>query len=174
MTLDQLIESMPDYARDIRLNLSSVLTEEGAPGLTSVQIGRIALAAAYAVREPDLVRALTRKFEPDEASVQAIKAAVAIMAMNNVYYRSKHLSEDTELADLPARLRMNVIGKPGIEKVDFELMCLAVSAIAGCGKCLGAHIHEVRKASVTNDGIHSAIRIAAVINAAAQARSISF
>ena len=65
--------------------------------------------------------------------VESAKAAATIMAMNNVYYRAVHLAENVDLSSMPARLRMNVIGKPGIPKIDFELACLAVSAMTGCG-----------------------------------------
>jgi alkyl hydroperoxide reductase subunit D len=94
------------------------------------------------------------------------------MAMNNVYYRSMHLMEDPELRKLPARLRMNVIGKPGIAKLDYELMSLAVSAVAGCGQCLTAHLSELRKAGMTDEGIQSALKIAAVLQAAKTALAI--
>jgi alkyl hydroperoxide reductase subunit D len=95
------------------------------------------------------------------------------MGMNNIYYRYLHLLEgNDELKKLPARLRMTVIGKPGIEKVNFELYSLAVSAITGCGMCINAHVHEVRKGGIEDLGIQSAVRIAAVANATAQALSI--
>src|SRR5204862_96628 len=76
---------------------------------------------------------------PMLAHVSAAHAAASIMAMNNVYYRFLHLVEDAEYAKLPARLRMNVIGSPGIARADFELLALAVSAINGCGTCVASH-----------------------------------
>ena len=66
----------------------------------------------------------------------AARAAAAIMGMNNIYYRFLHLVEDAEYQTMPARLRMNVIGNPGIDKLDFELLSLAVSAVNGCGLCV--------------------------------------
>jgi alkyl hydroperoxide reductase subunit D len=94
------------------------------------------------------------------------------MAMNNIYYRFTHLVSDKDIAKLPAKLRMNVIGSPGIAKADFELMSLAVSAINGCGMCMDAHVHELAKVGVSKNGIQSTVRIAAVINAAAKAECI--
>jgi alkyl hydroperoxide reductase subunit D len=92
------------------------------------------------------------------------------MGMNNIYNRSLHLLEGSEaLKRLPARLRMTVIGKPGIEKVNFEIYSLAVSAITGCGMCINAHVEEIKKASIDDLGVQSVMRISAVINAAAQA-----
>jgi alkyl hydroperoxide reductase subunit D len=174
MTIEQIKEKIPDFGRDIRLNLDTVLTPEGAPGLEKAQLAGVALACAHATGSKELAEAVASTFSevvtPEVA--EAAKAAATIMAMNNVYYRSIHLAEDAELSRLPARLRMNVIGKPGIPKADFELMSLAVSAINGCGMCIVAHVAEIRKAGVSNEGIQSAIRIGAVLNAVRQALSI--
>jgi alkyl hydroperoxide reductase subunit D len=90
------------------------------------------------------------------------------MGMNNVYYRVLHLVEDPEYAQLPARLRMNVIGNPGIDKVDFELLSLAVSAINGCGTCVASHERQLRKHELTRETVQSAVRIAATVHAVAR------
>ena len=171
MSLADLSSKIPDYGRDIRLNLESVLSPEGAPGLNEIQLATIALASAYATQHPAVIAAVEGHFgelATEELKV-ATKGAATLMAMNNIYYRFIHLTDDKEIGKIPARLRMNLIGKPGIPKVDFELACLAVSAIEGCGMCVNAHIHEVRKAEVSNEGIQSSVRIAAVLNAAKQA-----
>lgn len=168
--VESLKDALGDHAKDIRLNLGTVLTPEGAPDLNQNQILGIALASAYATRNPEVIAAI----KGEAASVlsaeelNAAKAAATVMAMNNVYYRFVHLVHDEEISKLPAKLRMNVIGNPGIAKVDFELYSLAVSAINGCGMCMEAHVHEVVKGGVTKLGAQSAIRIAATLNAAAQ------
>lgn len=171
MTVEALRGTIGDHAKDIRLNLGTVLTPEGAPDLSPNQIAGIALACAYSTRNNDVIAAL----EAEAGAVlsaeekQAAKAAASVMAMNNVYYRFTHLVNDDEITKLPAKLRMNVIGQPGIAKVDFELYCMAVSAINGCGKCMEAHMHELVKAGVSKLGIQSAVRIGAVVSASAQA-----
>lgn len=166
--------SFGEHAKDIKLNLGSVLTEEGAPDLKQNQIYGIALASAYATKSVAVVSAVLREASSLSAEeIHAAKAAATIMAMNNIYYRFNHLVSDKEFSKMPAKLRMNVIGAPGIAKADFELMSLAVSAINGCGMCMDAHVHEVGKAGVSKTGVQSAVRIAAVINAAAQAVAIS-
>ncbi|MBL7664076.1 MAG: carboxymuconolactone decarboxylase family protein [Bacteriovoracaceae bacterium] len=172
MSLDFFKDSLKDYAKDIKLNLSSILTPEGAPGLNESQIWSTALACVYATNN----QPLKEVFESEAVThlapeyIEPAKGAATLMAMNNVYYRFLHLSENKEFSKMPARLRMNFIGKPGIAKVDFELMCLAVSAIAGCGLCINSHIHEVTKAGLSLEGAQSSIRIAAVVNASAQAQ----
>jgi len=167
--MDALRDRIPDYARDLRLNLSSVLTPQGAPGLSESQLWMTALASAIASRNAELARtveaAATEKLEP--VQVEAARAAAAIMGMNNVYYRFLHLVEDDEYAKLPARLRMNVIGSPGVDKADFELMSLAVSAVNGCGKCVSSHERILRQHDLGREAVQSAVRIASVIHAVA-------
>ena len=157
------------------MNLSTVLTEDGAPGLTQTQIFGIALATAYSTKNAALIESMLAVTQSGlgDAEKTAAKSAAIIMAMNNVYYRATHLAMDEELEKLPARLRMNVIGKPGIAKIDFELYSIAISAVNGCGKCISSHVHEVRKAGVSTEAIHSSLRIASVVNAAAQGLSIA-
>lgn len=164
---------IPDFGKDIKLNLQSVVTPEGAPGLTSDQRIGVALASAYSVKSNELISALTHEFSPSQEIIEAAKSAATLMAMNNIYYRFVHLADDKDFSKMPARLRMNVIGKPPIAKLDFEMMSLGISAINGCGMCINAHINEVRKADTSNEGIQSIIRIAAVINAANQALVIA-
>lgn len=175
MGLVELKEKLPDFARDIKLNLESVLTEEGAPGLSRNQIHGVALASAYATNDSRVIDMIVSEsagvLSPE--AVEAAKASATIMAMNNVYYRFIHLSDDKDFGKMPARLRMNVIAKPGIEKLDFELMSLAVSAINGCGLCVNAHVAQIRHAGLSNEGIQSAVRISAIINATKQALIIA-
>jgi alkyl hydroperoxide reductase subunit D len=171
MDLTQLKNLIPDHAKDLKLNLSTVLSPEGAPGLAEHQIAATALASAIAARNPTLLREIEALVVPtlDAAQVTAARAAAAIMGMNNVYYRFVHLVENPDYGTLPAKLRMNVIGNPGVPKTDFELYSLAVSAINGCGACVVAHDKVVRKAGVTAEGVQSAVRIAAVIHGVAVA-----
>lgn len=169
MSISDLKQALPEYAKDIRLNLSSVLKKEGAPGLSQEQVYGIALASAFSADNVEFARQVEAlvKDEVDEATLNAAKAAASIMAMNNVYYRFLHLVGDQEYGRMPANLRMNVIGRPGVEKVDFELYSLAVSAINGCGLCVENHEKALRKADVSREAIQSAVRIAAVVKAAA-------
>lgn len=172
MSIETLKDLVKDYGKDIRINLENVLTAEGAPGLTDTQIFGTFLASAYATKSEKLKEVaeaiVSTRLSAEE--IEGVKAATTIMGMNNIYYRYLHLLEgNEELKKLPAKLRMTIIGKPGIEKVNFELYSLAVSAVEGCGMCINAHVHEVRKGGITDFGIQSAIRIAAVVNGANQA-----
>ncbi|MBL7714190.1 MAG: carboxymuconolactone decarboxylase family protein [Bdellovibrionales bacterium] len=168
-----ITDQLKDYARDTRLNLEALTVPEGAPGLKPEQLAGAALACAYALGSTELATELAQRYQIGEATQEAAKGAAVIMAMNNVYYRSLHLMEDAEVSRLPARLRMNIIGKPGIERLDFEVMCLAVSALAGCGMCLKSHAAELRKGGIEPVGVQSAIRIASVIQSAAAALRIA-
>src|ERR1700676_4373241 len=127
-TLDLIRDSIPDYARDLKLNLGSVLTVAGAPGLNDTQIWAVAVASSIASRN----RAFTRAIEAaageqrDAAPLQAARAAAAIMGMNNIYYRFLHLVEDDEYQAMPARLRMNILANPGFNKLAFRRLSLPV------------------------------------------------
>ena len=166
MSIDALRDQIPDYAKDIRLNLGSLSTETL---LSDQQKWGCFLASALASGNADVIRAIVAetegKLSPEAAT--AAKSAAAIMAMNNVYYRSLHLMSEQTYTTLPAKLRMNVLGNPGVEKVDFELWSIAVSAINGCGMCLDSHEKVVRKAGLSTEQVQAAIRIGAVVNAAA-------
>jgi alkyl hydroperoxide reductase subunit D len=166
MSLDALRDKIPDYAKDIRLNLGTLAAETA---LSDQQKYGAFLASALASRNPAVTRAIGDwvgdKLTGEAAN--AAKAAAAIMAMNNVYYRATHLMSGEEYGRMPAKLRMNVIGSPGVEKLDFELWCLAVSAVNGCGACLDSHEKVVRKAGASAEQVQSALRIAAVVCAAA-------
>lgn len=166
MSLDALKNRIPDYAKDIKLNVSSlgretVLDDQKKYGCF--------LASAYAIGDREVLNDILSEVE-DKLSPEAMngaKAAAAIMGMNNVYYRFVHLASAKDYKTLPAKLRMNVIANPGVDKADFELWSLAVSAINGCGMCIDAHEHELRKAGLTAEQIQAAVRIASVVNAAA-------
>jgi alkyl hydroperoxide reductase subunit D len=169
MTLHDIKSTIPDYAKDLRLNLDSVLSEPGAPGLSTKQIALIALASAISARHEPLVAALAAE-AARSATAQEINGAhtaAAIMAMNNVYYRFTHLVGDPEYQNLRAGLRMNAMANPGCDKIDFELCTLAVSAINGCGKCMDSHEQTLRKHGLSAQAIQSTVRIAAVVHAVA-------
>ncbi|MGH8138628.1 MAG: carboxymuconolactone decarboxylase family protein [Steroidobacteraceae bacterium] len=169
-TLDSIRESLPDYARDLKLNLGSVLTTAGAPGLSDRQIWAVALASAIASRNAPFTRDIEAAAAEhlDAAYLNGARAAAAIMGMNNIYYRFLHLVEDPEYTHMPVRLRMNIIGSPGIDKQDFELLSLAVSAINGCGTCVASHERTLRKHGLGRDAVQSAVRIAATVHAVAR------
>jgi alkyl hydroperoxide reductase subunit D len=167
MSIDALRDLLPAYAKDISLNLSSLASETV---LNEQQKWGCFLASAHAVGVAPVVKAIEAAAQayltPEAAS--AAKAAAAIMGMNNVYYRSLHLMHNQEYTTLPARLRMNIIANPGVDKVDFELWSTAVSAINGCGACLDAHETELRKHGASNVQVQAALRIGAVVHAASR------
>jgi alkyl hydroperoxide reductase subunit D len=165
MSIEALKEKLPEYAKDIKLNLGSLA---GEVALNLQQRAGTFIASALASRNAEVTRAITAEFGPQLSpeALTAAKAAAAIMGMNNIYYRFVHLVGG-DYERLPARLRMNIIGKPGVEKSDFELWALAVSAINGCGMCLTAHEKILRDHGISTEQIQAAIRIAATVHAVA-------
>jgi alkyl hydroperoxide reductase subunit D len=165
MSLDTLKARMPGYAKDIRLNLGSLANE---PVLSTEQRAGVFVAAALASRNKEVTEALVAEFAPQlpAEAMEAAKAAAAIMAMNNIYYRFVHLAGG-DYGKMPARLRMNVLARPGVDKATFELWSLAVSAVNGCGMCIESHERAVRGHGLTAEQVQAAVRIAAVVHAAA-------
>lgn len=166
MSLEAIRARLPDYAKDLKLNLGSLSTE---PVLTQQQRAGTFVASAIASRNEELTRALVAEFgaQLSPEALTAAKAAAAIMGMNNVYYRFVHLASNKQYGTLPAKLRMNVIASPGVDKADFELWSLAVSAINGCGMCIDAHEAVLAKAGVPTEHIQTAVRYAAIVQSAA-------
>lgn len=166
MSIETLKNRLPDYAKDLKLNLSSLAAEVS---LTPQQRAGAFVAAAIASRNAEVTRAIVAEFgaQLSAEALGAAKAAAAIMGMNNVYYRFTHLVSAPDYKTMPAKLRMNVIARPGVDKVDFELWSLVVSAINGCGACVDSHEHEMRKGGLTAETVQAAVRIAAVVHAVA-------
>jgi alkyl hydroperoxide reductase subunit D len=166
--VDRLRDGMAPFAHDIQLNLSSVL--QGGT-LDDDQRWGIAVACAVAVGEPSVREAilLDASTKVGEAVIDDAKAAAVLMAMNNVYYRFRHIIGKESYRAKPARLRMNRIAQPKVRRPTFELMCLAVSVINGCEACVRSHEYAVLEGGLTEDHVHDAVRIAATIRAAAVA-----
>jgi alkyl hydroperoxide reductase subunit D len=166
MSLEKIRDALPDYAKDLKLNLSALLNDTV---LTEQQRWGALVATALASRNAAVIAAVSGEAAAhlSAPALAAAKSAASIMAMNNIYYRFTHLASDPDYATMPARLRMNVIANPGVEKADFELWSLAVSAINGCGKCIDAHDQVLREAGITREAVQQAVRIASVIHAVA-------
>ncbi len=167
MSIEALKAALPDWAKDIRLNLGSLATT--GTKLSEQQLWGTFLASAIAARSEVVLAAIDEEASAhlSAEAKEAAKSAAAVMSMNNVYYRFTHLMPDPEYSNMPARLRMNVIANHGVDKADFELWSLAVSAINGCGRCMESHEHEVIGKGLTKELVHDAVRVAAVVNAAA-------
>jgi alkyl hydroperoxide reductase subunit D len=166
--LEAIREALPEAARDVKLNLVSVL---GDGALTPAQRWGVAVASAAAARNRRLLDAVVTdaRGATDPAVVDDALAAAALMAMNNVYYRFRHMIARPAYAQKPARLRMNRLARPLTSKADLELFSLAASAINGCEVCVQAHERAVLDAGLGEDHVHDAVRIAATIHAAAVA-----
>src|SRR5690606_18206290 len=116
----------------------------------------------YTTKNQDLINEVLNEAKEtlSDSEVKAAKSAASIMGMNNIYYRFLHLASDKEFQKMPAKLRMQVIANSGVDKKDFELYSLAISAITGCGMCINAHVETLKKEGVSHEGIQSSVRIA--------------
>jgi lipoyl-dependent peroxiredoxin subunit D len=166
MTLEQLLDTLPDYAKDLKLNMGSVLRQTE---LTEQQTWGAAVCCAMASRNAALLESIVEEAATHltEQALFAARGAAAIMGMNNVFYRFRHLSTNEKYATMPARLRMQIIARHGGDPVDFELWCLAVSAINACGACVDSHERVLREKGVNEETILAAVRIASTVHAVA-------
>jgi len=167
--LDALRDTLPDEYKDTRLNLGAVL---GGENLQPAQALGVALAAARFVRSHALAAALDgdcRAALADGAAavISDAVAAAGLMAMNTVYYRFRHMLGKESYESRPPRLRMSRMAQPATSKLDFELMSLGCAALAGCELCIRNHEASLVHLGASEDACHDAVRIAAVVNAAA-------
>ena len=146
------------------MNRSSLANDET---LNVQQLWGTFVASALAGRNAEVISAIeseaVQKISPE--ALNAARAAAAIMAMNNVYYKFAGMMP--EYQTLPAKLRMNVIANPGVDKADFELWSLAVSAINGCQFCVKSHEKQIRDHGLSSEQVQTAVRVASVVQAAA-------
>ena len=167
MSIDTLKDRLPDYARDIKLNLSSLASEQLlSPQQKAGSFIAAALAANHAPTTQAVVDAFAGELTPE--ALNAVKIAATLMAMNNIYYRFVHLVHADDYKTLPAKLRMTAMAKPGVDKVDFELWSLVVSAVNGCGLCIESHEKVLRDHGLSAEQVQAGIRIAATVHAAAR------
>lgn len=158
-----LKDLIPDYAKDLRLNLSGI---ERSEFLSPEQLYGTMLAVAVGARSPRLLTEVETLVQ-DKLSVEvqtAARAAAALMGMNNIYYRFLHLSSNANYQKMPPRLRMQGLATHGMPTVDFELWCLAVSAVNGCGLCVDSHEQKLRAEGAREEAIQDVVRIAAVLH----------
>lgn len=164
MSLAHFVDALPAFASDQKQNLTALAAETI---LSEQQKWGCFLASAYAIGEPSVVAALENETDLrlSVEAVIAVKSATAIMAMNTVYYRAINLLQNHDYRAAPVGLDMTALTNPGVDKIDFELWALAVSAVQGCGSCLNAHEAELHKRGVSLSRVQAAIRIAAVVHA---------
>lgn len=167
MSIENLKSAIPDFAKDLKLNLGSIVR---TTVLGEQQLWGTLLAAAAATRNTTVLTEISAE-AADNLSAEAYQAALgaaSIMGMNNVFYRGRHFL-DGAYDDLRPGLRMNIIANPGVDKADFELWSFAVSSINGCSSCVASHEAVVRQAGVDREAILEALKVAAIVAGVAQA-----
>ncbi len=166
MSIAVLKDRLPAFAKDVRLNLGALADTES---LTPQQLWGTLLCAAASARNAEVLKAVAEeaRIHLDDDAFAAARAAASIMAMNNVYYRFVHHVENDVYGSMPARLRMQVIARPGVDKLDFELWSLAASVIHGCGACTNAHENKALQRGASPEMVQDVARAAAILHAAA-------
>ncbi len=162
-TLETLKESLGEETKDLRLNLGSVL---GGGSLDEKQRYAVALASALFLKSQELAEAILADAGErlDAETIADAKASAAIMAMNTVYYRFRHMIGKESYQHRQAGLRMTRMARPATNKALFELCSMACAALAGCETCIKSHEQSLLKEGLSEDQVHDAVRIAAVVN----------
>jgi len=172
MKITNILEKLPNYAKDINLNYSSLISNHSI--MTENQFYGSLMVAAITSRNLELNTAI-KEFVTDkisEETMHEVNTAATLMAMNNIYYRFTHLVENPEYSKMPAGLRMNAMREIN-NKVDFELFSLVASSITGCGLCVSSHEKTLVAHGLSKEVIQMSIKIASVIHAIAIASEIS-
>jgi lipoyl-dependent peroxiredoxin subunit D len=167
MSVENLKDALPQYAKDLKLNLGSITR---STMLSEEQLWGTLLASAAATRNTQVLAEIGAE-AADFLSAEAYQAALgaaSIMGMNNVFYRGRGFLEG-QYDDLRPGLRMNIIANPGVDKANFELWSFAVSSINGCSHCMVAHEHTLREAGMGRESVLEALKAAAIVSGVAQA-----
>ena len=161
-------QSIPDYAKDTRLNIDAVIKRSSLP---VEEAEAVALAAAFATGNTKLWTWVHSQLD-DRKEADAALTAASLMAMNNVWYPYVEMAEDANLKGLPAQLRMNAISTHGgTTRARFEAYSLAASIVGKCHFCVKAHYETLKKEGYTVEQLRDIGRIAAVINAVSRVLS---
>jgi alkyl hydroperoxide reductase subunit D len=163
--VDQLKETIPDYAKDTRLNIDAVIKRST---LAAEEAEACALAAAFATGNTKVWTWIQSQIA-DQKEAEAAVTAASLMAMNNVWYPYVEMAEDSNLSGLPAQLRMNAIATHGgTTRARFEAYSLAASIVGKCHFCVKAHYETLKKEGYSVEQLRDIGRIAAVITAVAR------
>jgi lipoyl-dependent peroxiredoxin subunit D len=164
--LNSIKEMIPDYAKDIRLNIDGTIARSSLEGNDAVGV---ALAAAFAAKSRPLIDAILSSGVLSEQESSAALTASALMGMNNVWYPYVEMAGDEDLKTQPAQLRMNAYANNGgLDKRRFEMFALSASIIGKCHFCVKSHFELLKKEGMSSTQLRDVGRIAAVINAASQ------
>lgn len=164
-----LLERLPVEAGDLKANAERVL---GGESLNAVQTWGTALAAAYFIRQPALIEAILADSKTaglSAADLSDAKAAAALMGMNTVYFRFRHIMNTEAYNQKAFNLRMMRMKQVATDQTQFELYSIGPAALAGCELCLKAHEATVKKGGLNEDNVHDAVRIASVLHGIAVA-----
>ena len=166
--LNNILEKLPEYAKDIKLNYSSVVNNHS--GLSDEQFYGVVLSVAIASRNKELINNIKEEYAGfyKQNTLSGINASVAMMSMTNIYYRFAHIIENDSYLKMNAGLRMNIMRDPGVDKLDFEIYSLSVSIVNGCGMCITAHEKQlVSHHGISLETIQLIAKIAAIVHSLA-------
>jgi len=137
--LNAIKELIPDYAKDIRLNLDGTIARSSLQGNDAVGV---ALAAAFAAKSKKIIDIIKSSNAITPEEIQAVLTASALMGMNNIWYPYVDMAEDAELKTQPAQLRIHHRQMPFLREIALrpaEERRHVFHAVARCRPYRGNH-----------------------------------
>jgi lipoyl-dependent peroxiredoxin subunit D len=169
--LDLLEEGKSRYVADLKVNFKNSLESEF---LTKKEIALLGVAIAVNANNALLLEFFKGSAQSENTSAEEIAEAVgcaSLLSANNVFYRFRHFMNKEKYNEIPARIKMNIMGRPVTGKEFFELMSLAVSAVNGCEMCVRSHEKSLTELGSKEERIFEAVRLAAVITSVSKIMS---
>ena len=166
--LDLLEEGKSRYLADLKLNFKSCFESEY---LNKLEITLLGVAVAVNNGNTALRDFFTNNAKEEGATAEAIAEAVAcasLLSANNVLYRFRHFTKKEKYTQIPARIKMNIMGRPVSGKEFFELMSLAISAVNGCEMCVNAHETSLLELGSKEERIFDAVRLSSILTSASK------
>lgn len=168
-----LKSNIPDYANDIRGNITKLINEKNEL-LTPKQVFGAALAAAYAAKEKSAISDLKNeaKFHLSAKEMDTVKAAAAVTTMENIYRNFAKAANDSEYGDACDELSTPNTDNHGIDKSDYEVFALATCIINTCEKSIALHVKKLIDYGFSKEQIKMVAKIVATVGASAQTLTI--
>lgn len=167
MSFASLVDILPNYAHDLKINLTNVFLGEEPDGLTTEQLYGVALTAALAIGNEKIYNLVRQeaKMHLEPQHLKAAKYAAMMMSLYNTYHYFSHNQSNDTIRDIDPAFDASSLMDHGIDKVDFEMNLLAASIIYKCGYCVDFHTKRIIDKGIDPKAVTDLAKVAAVLQA---------
>ncbi len=160
--LRRITNSESRYAKDLKANLQQALKNNELSPKESAFIGLSVSVNDRSNAGIDVFTALSKKHGATNDEITEVYSCTSLLAMNNVFYKFRHMVDKEFYSKSPAGIKMSVVGKPVLGKEFFELLSLVVSALNGCEQCIKSHENSILKHGCSEARVYEAIKSASI------------